>query len=99
MGLGLQKKKQIIFSYFPKSAMLSIFLYFLLLLFRKHLYPGALSNLPGQTRLYSAARHGGSIQKGIPGNSLAVKQLGLGTFTVEGAGSIPGQGTKIPRDT
>ena len=46
MGLGLQKKKQIIFSYFPKPAMLSIFLYFLLLLFRKHLYAGALSNLP-----------------------------------------------------
>lgn len=61
------------------------------------MYPGALSNLPGQTRLYSAATHGGSIQKGIPGNSPAVQRLGLGTFTVEGVGSIRGQGTKIPQ--
>ena len=32
---------------------------------------------------------------GIGGNSLAVQWLGLGAFTAEGAGSIPGQGTKI----
>ena len=33
---------------------------------------------------------------GIGGNSLAVQWLGLGAFTAEGAGSIPGRGTKIP---
>ena len=31
------------------------------------------------------------------GNSLAVQWLGVGTFTAEGPGSIPGQGTKIPQ--
>ena len=31
------------------------------------------------------------------GNSLAVQWLGLRTFTAEGTGSIPGQGTKIPQ--
>ena len=31
------------------------------------------------------------------GNSLAVQWSGLGTFTAEGLGSIPGQGTKIPQ--
>ena len=30
-------------------------------------------------------------------NSLAVQWLGHGAFTAEGAGSIPGQGTKIPQ--
>ena len=29
-------------------------------------------------------------------NSLVVQQLGLHTFTAEGTGSTPGQGTKIP---
>ena len=29
------------------------------------------------------------------GNSLVVQWLGLGTFTTEGLGSIPGWGTKI----
>ena len=33
------------------------------------------------------------------GNSFAVHWLGLCTFTDEGEGSIPGQGTKIPQDT
>ena len=32
-------------------------------------------------------------------NSLAVQWLGLHAFTTEGAGSIPDQGTKIPRAT
>ena len=31
------------------------------------------------------------------GNSLAVQWLGLGDFTAEGVGSIPGWGTKIPQ--
>ena len=31
----------------------------------------------------------------MKGNSLAVQWLGLGTFTAEGPGSIPGWGTKI----
>ena len=31
----------------------------------------------------------------MAGNSLAVQWLGLCTFTAEGLGSIPGQGTKI----
>ena len=31
------------------------------------------------------------------GNSLAVQCLGLCAFTAEGAGSIPGWGTKIPQ--
>ena len=31
------------------------------------------------------------------GNSLVVQWLGLSTFTAEGLGSIPGQGTKIPQ--
>ena len=31
------------------------------------------------------------------GNSLVVQWLGLHTFTAEGAGSIPGWGTKIPQ--
>ena len=30
-----------------------------------------------------------------PGISLAIQWLGLGTFTAEGLGSIPGGGTKI----
>ena len=32
-----------------------------------------------------------------PGNSLAVQRLGLGTFTAEGAGGIPGWETKTPQ--
>ena len=35
--------------------------------------------------------------KPLPGNSLVVQWLGLRTFTAEGAGSIPGQGIKIPQ--
>ena len=31
------------------------------------------------------------------GNSLAVQQLGVCAFTVEGPGLIPGWGTKIPQ--
>ena len=50
-------------------------------------------------KLTDGTAHGGSIQKGIPGNSPAVQRLGLDTFTVEGMGSIPGQGTKIPQAT
>ena len=34
----------------------------------------------------------------IVGNSLAVQWLGIGTFTVNGLGSILGQGTKILQD-
>ena len=33
----------------------------------------------------------------ILGNSLAVHWLGFRTFTAEGAGSIPGRGTKTPQ--
>ena len=33
----------------------------------------------------------------IVGNSLAVQRLGLLAFTAEGAGLIPGRGTKIPQ--
>ena len=33
------------------------------------------------------------------GASLAVQWLGLGSLTAEGAGSIPGRGTKIPQAT
>ena len=32
-----------------------------------------------------------------PGNLLAVQWLGLGTFTAEGTGGIPGWGTKTPQ--
>ena len=35
-------------------------------------------------------------KKTTQGNSLAVQWLGLPAFTAEGAGSIPGQGTKVP---
>ena len=35
----------------------------------------------------------------ILGRSLVVQWLGLCTFTTEGAGLIPGQGTKIPQAT
>ena len=35
------------------------------------------------------------FKKNSLGNSLAVQGLGLHTFTAEGLGSIPGQGTKI----
>ena len=35
------------------------------------------------------------FKKRMSGNSLAVQWLGLGTFTAEGLGSVPGQGTKI----
>ena len=31
------------------------------------------------------------------GNTLAVQWLGLQAFTAEGAGTIPGWGTKIPQ--
>ena len=31
------------------------------------------------------------------GNSLVIQWLGLCAFTVEGLGSVPGQGTKIPQ--
>ena len=31
------------------------------------------------------------------GNSLLVQQLGLCAFTAEDAGSIPGQGTEMPK--
>ena len=37
------------------------------------------------------------LKKKIRGNSLAVQWLGLGAFTAEGPGSIPGWGTKIPQ--
>ena len=33
----------------------------------------------------------------LAGNSLVVQWLGLHAFTAEVAGSIPGQGTKIPQ--
>ena len=33
--------------------------------------------------------------KAVMGNSLVVQWLGLHTFTAEGPGSIPDQGTKI----
>ena len=36
-------------------------------------------------------------KKKYMGNSQAVQWLGLCAFTVEGLGSIPGQGTKIPQ--
>ena len=35
-------------------------------------------------------------KKSTRGNSLMVQQLGVCTFNAECAGSIPGQGTKIP---
>ena len=37
------------------------------------------------------------LKNQVPGNSLAVQWLGLHTFMAEGAGSTPGQGTKIPQ--
>ena len=36
-------------------------------------------------------------EKARHGNSLAIRCLGLYTFTAESPGSIPGQGTKIPQ--
>ena len=39
------------------------------------------------------------FKKAILGNSLVVRWLELCAFTAEGAGSIPGQGTKIPKAT
>ena len=41
----------------------------------------------------------GVTKNGSPGNSLVVQWLGLRAFTGEGAGSIPGWGTKITQDT
>ena len=38
-----------------------------------------------------------SLKTVLMGNSLVVQWLGLSTFTAEGLGSIPGQGTKIPQ--
>ena len=40
---------------------------------------------------------GNSPNKSCVGNSLAVQRLGHHTFTAEGLGSIPGQGTKTPQ--
>ena len=40
---------------------------------------------------------GNSPNKSYFGNSLVVQRLGHHTFTAEGLGSIPGQGTKTPR--
>ena len=37
------------------------------------------------------------IKTEASGTSLAVQWLGLSTSTAQGAGSIPGQGTKIPQ--
>ena len=37
------------------------------------------------------------LRYNLIGNSLVLQWLGLCTFTAEGAGSIPGQGTKIPQ--
>ena len=39
-----------------------------------------------------------TIKNDGAGNSLAVQRLGLCAFTAEGAGSIPGRGTKNLRD-
>ena len=36
------------------------------------------------------------LKTAFEGKSLAIQRLGLCTFTAEGAGSIPGRGTKIP---
>ena len=41
----------------------------------------------------------GLERTGDSGNSLVVQWLGLCAFSAEGQGSIPGQGTKIPRVT
>ena len=38
-------------------------------------------------------------QLSTEGNSLAVQGLGLGAFTTEGLGSVPGQRTKISEAT
>ena len=46
--------------------------------------------LPGPSRIK---------QTGVPENSLVVQWLGLCTLTVEGPGSIPGRGSKIPQAT
>ena len=37
------------------------------------------------------------MRLGCLGTSLAVQRLRLRAFTAEGAGSIPGHGTKIPQ--
>ena len=37
------------------------------------------------------------LRYNLIGNSLVLQLLGLCTFTAEGAGSIPGQGTEIPQ--
>ena len=39
------------------------------------------------------------LKNGQKGNFLVVQWLGLCTYTAEGAGSVPGQGTKIPQAT
>ena len=44
-----------------------------------------------------APREGGQIKIGCPGSSLLVQWLELSAFTAEGPGSIPAQGTKIPK--
>ena len=41
--------------------------------------------------------HTNPVRAELLGNSLAVQWLGLLAFTVEGTGSIPGRGTKIPQ--
>ena len=41
--------------------------------------------------------HTFGVKNVVSGNSLAVRWLGLHTFTAEDTGLIPGQGTKIPQ--
>ena len=45
------------------------------------------------------AEYYSALKKEILGNSLAVQELGLGAFTAEGVGSIPGWGSHKPRGT
>ena len=68
----------------------------------------ARTELPLPPSLEKSCTQGGDLtvsiafttpSKTILGNSLAVQWSGLGAFTAEGLGSIPGWGTKIPQAT
>ena len=54
-------------------------------------------SLTGSPNLQPSGNGRCSYFKNLYENSLAVQWLGLCAFTAEGAGSFPGQGTKIPQ--
>ena len=65
--------------------------------FASLLYPQGLARRPHMTGLNTGLIN--EIKTVFGGNTLVGQWLGLCTFTAEGAGLIPGQGTKIPQAT